>query len=128
MIETWGIPALISAADAAAKTADVRVTTYEKVDAGIVTIYLLGDVASVKTAVEAGGEAARRVGKLLATHVIPRPDPSVFEMVSNGSLAKGVRNRHEPGQRLAGNPGNEERVAGSEASPETPGEDDPIAD
>ncbi|WP_256760929.1 BMC domain-containing protein [Cohnella sp. WQ 127256] len=81
IIETWGVPALIAAADAAAKTADVQVTTYEKVDAGIVTIYLLGDVAAVKTAVEAGGEAAKRIGKLLGTHVIPRPDASVYEMV-----------------------------------------------
>ncbi|WP_369417958.1 BMC domain-containing protein [Cohnella mopanensis] len=81
MIETWGVPALIAAADAAAKTADVEVTAYEKADAGIVTIYLLGDVAAVQTAVDAGGEAAKKVGKLLGTHVIPRPDDSVFEMV-----------------------------------------------
>ncbi|MFC5469858.1 BMC domain-containing protein [Cohnella suwonensis] len=81
MIETWGYPALIAAADAAAKTADVQVTAYEKADAGIVTVYVLGDVASVQTAIEAGGEAAKRVGKLLATHVIPRPDASVFAMV-----------------------------------------------
>jgi ethanolamine utilization protein EutM len=77
MIETWGVPALIAAADAAAKTADVRVTAYEKADAGIVTIYILGEVAAVKAAVEAGAAEARRVGKLLSTHVIPRPDPSV---------------------------------------------------
>jgi microcompartment protein CcmL/EutN len=83
MIETWGFPALIAAADAAAKTADVQVTAYEKADAGIVTIYLLGDVAAVQTAVDAGGEAAKKVGKLLGTHVIPRPDDSVFEMVQS---------------------------------------------
>jgi microcompartment protein CcmL/EutN len=81
MIETYGLPALIAAADAAAKTADVKVTTYEKVDAGIVTIYILGDVAAVKAAVDAGAAEARRVGKLLSTHVIPRPDPSVHAMI-----------------------------------------------
>ncbi|GFZ96382.1 hypothetical protein GCM10008018_48420 [Paenibacillus marchantiophytorum] len=81
MIETHGLPALIAAADAAAKTADVRVTAYEQVDAGIVTIYIWGDVAAVKAAVDAGADEARRVGKLLATHVIPRPDPSVYEMI-----------------------------------------------
>ncbi|MFC5402897.1 BMC domain-containing protein [Cohnella soli] len=81
MIETWGYPALVAAADTAAKTADVQVTAYEKADAGIVTVYVLGDVAAVKTAVEAGGDAAKRVGKLLATHVIARPDASVFAMV-----------------------------------------------
>ncbi|RKP54066.1 BMC domain-containing protein [Cohnella endophytica] len=81
MIETRGIPALFAAADAAAKTADVQVTAYEKADAGIVTIYVLGDVSSVKTAVEAGAEAAKKVGILLATHVIARPDASVYAMV-----------------------------------------------
>ncbi|MDF2647113.1 MAG: hypothetical protein K0Q73_2918 [Paenibacillus sp.] len=81
MIETYGLPALIAAADAAAKTADVKVTTYEKVDAGIVTIYILGDVAAVKAAVDAGAAEAKRVGKLLSTHVIPRPDPSVHAMI-----------------------------------------------
>lgn len=81
MIETMGIPALIAAADAAAKSADVRVTTYEKADAGIVTVYILGDVASVKAAVDAGGAEARRVGRLLAAHVIPRPDRSVAAMI-----------------------------------------------
>ncbi|MCS7464593.1 BMC domain-containing protein [Paenibacillus doosanensis] len=82
MIETLGIPALIAAADAAAKTADVRVTTFEKADAGIVTIYIVGDVASVKAAVEAGEAQARRVGRLLSTHVIPRPDASVYAMLA----------------------------------------------
>lgn len=81
MIETWGIPALIAAADAAAKTADVRVTAYEKADAGIVTVYILGDVASVKAAVEAGEAAARKVGKLLSAHVIPRPDSSIPQII-----------------------------------------------
>lgn len=81
MIETYGLPALIAAADAAAKTADVKVTTYEKVDAGIVTIYILGDVAAVKAAVDAGAAEAKRVGKLLSTHVIPRPDPAVHTMI-----------------------------------------------
>jgi microcompartment protein CcmL/EutN len=81
MIETWGVPALIAAADAAAKTADVRVTAYEKADAGIVTVYIIGDVASVKAAVEAGEAAARKVGKLLSAHVIPRPDSSIAQMI-----------------------------------------------
>lgn len=81
MIETWGIPALIAAADAAAKSADVRISTYEKVDAGIVTIYIIGEVAAVKAAVDAGAEQGQRVGKVLSTHVIPRPDREVWEFV-----------------------------------------------
>ncbi|MEC0210901.1 BMC domain-containing protein [Paenibacillus ehimensis] len=83
LIETIGVPALIAAADTAAKTADVRVMTYEKADAGLITVYIVGDVASVRAAVEAGAEEARRVGKLVGTHVIPRPDLSVSAMLES---------------------------------------------
>ncbi len=81
MIETWGIPALIAAADAAAKTADVKVAAYDKADAGIVTVYIWGSVSAVKAAVAAGEAEAKRVGKLLATHVIARPDLSLASVV-----------------------------------------------
>ncbi|MFS0557175.1 BMC domain-containing protein [Brevibacillus sp. 179-C9.3 HS] len=83
MIETLGLPALIAAADAAAKAADVKVVSYEGADAGIVTVYVIGDVSSVQSAVDAGAEAARRVGRLLHSHVIPRPDENVPRMIKN---------------------------------------------
>lgn len=83
MIETLGLPALIAAADAAAKAADVKVVTYEGADAGIVTVYVIGDVSSVKAAVAAGADAAQRVGRLLHSHVIPRPDEHVPKMMKN---------------------------------------------
>ncbi|MGF9818307.1 BMC domain-containing protein [Brevibacillus agri] len=83
MIETLGLPALIAAADAAAKAADVKVVTYEGADAGIVTVYVIGDVSSVQAAVDAGADAARRVGRLLHSHVIPRPDENVPKMIKN---------------------------------------------
>ncbi|EJL29422.1 BMC domain-containing protein [Brevibacillus sp. BC25] len=83
MIETLGLPALIAAADAAAKAADVKVVSYEGADAGIVTLYVIGDVSSVMAAVDAGADAARRVGRLLHSHVIPRPDENVPRMIKN---------------------------------------------
>lgn len=83
MIETLGLPALIAAADAAAKAADVKVVSYEGADAGIVTLYVIGDVSSVQSAVDAGADAARRVGRLLHSHVIPRPDENVPRMIKN---------------------------------------------
>ncbi len=81
MIETWGFPALVAAADAAAKAADVKIVTFQGADAGIVTIYIIGDVASVQAAVAIGEQEAKRVGTLLASHVIARPDHSVREMI-----------------------------------------------
>ncbi|MNI80574.1 BMC domain protein [compost metagenome] len=43
-----------------------------------VTIHLGGDVAAVKSAVEAGGNEAERVGKLVSSHVIPRAHQEVL--------------------------------------------------
>lgn len=81
MIETIGFPALIAAADAAAKAADVQIVTYQGADSGIVTIYVVGDVAAVQAAVATGEMEARRVGQLRHSHVIPRPDRSVQMMI-----------------------------------------------
>jgi ethanolamine utilization protein EutM len=36
-----------------------------------------GDVGSVRAAVEAGAEAAGKVGELVSAHVIPRPDDAI---------------------------------------------------
>jgi microcompartment protein CcmL/EutN len=40
-----------------------------------------GDVAAVKAATDAGAAAARRVGELVAVHVIPQPYPDVEEIL-----------------------------------------------
>lgn len=82
MIETWGVPALIAAADAAAKAADVTITAYDKADAGLVTVYIRGDVASVKAAVDAGAAAANQIGKVVGVHVIPRPDTDIAALIN----------------------------------------------
>ena len=106
MIETIGFPALIAAADAASKAADVRVVTYQGADSGIVTIYIIGDVASVKSAVEVGTEAAKRVGQLRHSHVIARPDDHIIQMIfpellkkneekSEPSVSKEVKNKDQ---------------------------------
>ena len=73
MIETRGLVGMIEAADAMLKTANVVLVSWQKVDAGLVTAIVRGDVASVKAATDAGAAAARRVGELIGVHVIPRP-------------------------------------------------------
>ncbi|MBI2503137.1 MAG: ethanolamine utilization microcompartment protein EutM [Candidatus Latescibacteria bacterium] len=77
MIETRGLVALIEAMDAMVKAADVAVVGWQQIGGGLVTALVRGDVASVRTATEAGQVAARRVGEVLAVHVIPRPHPSL---------------------------------------------------
>jgi microcompartment protein CcmL/EutN len=73
MIETRGLVGMIEAADAMLKTANVVLVSWQKVDAGLVTAIIRGDVGSVKAATDAGAAAARRVGELVGVHVIPRP-------------------------------------------------------
>ena len=73
MIETRGLVGMIEAADAMLKTANVVLVSWQKVDAGLVTALIRGDVASVKAATDAGAAAARRVGELVGVHVIARP-------------------------------------------------------
>jgi microcompartment protein CcmL/EutN len=73
MIETRGLVGMIEAADAMLKTANVVLVGWQKVDAGLVTALVRGDVGSVKAATDAGAAAARRVGELIGVHVIARP-------------------------------------------------------
>jgi len=50
MIETKGLVAMIEAADAMVKAANVTLVGYEKIGAGLVTAIVRGDVAAVKAA------------------------------------------------------------------------------
>lgn len=90
LIETRGYVGLVAATDAAAKAAEVRVVTRQKADGGLVTIFLHGDVASVKAAVEAGARAAQTVGELISAHVIPRPADDI-ELLEAPSLPQESR-------------------------------------
>src|SRR6187397_2467424 len=73
MVETRGLVGMIEAADAMVKTANVVFVGWQKVDAGLVTAIVRGDVASVKAATDAGAAAARNIDELIGVHVIPRP-------------------------------------------------------
>jgi microcompartment protein CcmL/EutN len=87
MIETRGLIAMIEAADAMVKAANVRVIGWEKIGSGYVTALCRGDVAAVRAATDAGAAAARRVGELIAVHVIPRPHPSLEDVLPIGKAA-----------------------------------------
>lgn len=77
MVECFGLVAMIEAADAMVKAANVELVGFERIDAGLVTAIVRGEVGAVKAAVDAGAAAARRIGTVTATHVIPRPHSEV---------------------------------------------------
>ena len=89
MIETKGLVSLIEASDAMMKSANVTLLGWQKIGSGLVTALVVGDVAAVKAATDAGAAAARRVGELIAVHVIPRPHPSLEDVLPIGKANGG---------------------------------------
>ncbi len=73
MIETKGLTAQFEATDAMLKAANVELIGWEKIGSGNVAVFVKGEVAAVKAAVEAGATAASSIGEVVAVHVIPRP-------------------------------------------------------
>ena len=89
LIEVIGYPPAIEAADAALKAANVKLGAVTRVDGGIVTVQILGDVGAVKAAVDAGSSSAARIGTVRAAHVIPRLDSSLSGFIT--TPGKGMR-------------------------------------
>ena len=81
LVETRGLVAAIEAADAMVKASNVKLIGKEVTSAALVTIKVTGDVAAVKSAVDAGAAAASRVGELFSTHVIPQPDKQIVVII-----------------------------------------------
>jgi ethanolamine utilization protein EutM len=79
MLETRGYVGLVEASDAMVKAANVELVKKIQIGGGYVTTVLRGDVGSVRAAVDAGREAAARVGDLVASHVIARPSQGLVE-------------------------------------------------
>jgi carbon dioxide concentrating mechanism protein CcmO len=83
LIETQGLTAVLEALDTAAKAASVEVIGREKLGGGYVTVIIKGDVAAVKAAIDAGRARIEgmNLGKIIATHVIPRPSEAVLSIL-----------------------------------------------
>ena len=73
MIETKGFVPLVEATDAMMKAANVTFLGWDKVGAGLATVFVTGDVAAVKAATDAGANAGGRVGEVVSVQVTPRP-------------------------------------------------------
>lgn len=73
MIEVYGYLAAVEALDSALKAANVEAVEVTKVQGGLVAVFVSGDVGATQAAVAAAAAAASRVGKVISTHVIPRP-------------------------------------------------------
>lgn len=81
LIETIGLIGAIEAADAMVKAANVKLISKEKSTGALVTVKIIGEVAAVRSAVDAGAAAAQRVGRLVGTHIIPRPADEIEDLI-----------------------------------------------
>lgn len=79
IIETRGYVGLVEASDAMVKAANVKLIKSIPIGGSLITTIVTGDVGSVRAAVEAGKEAATRVGNLVGSHIIARPSPGLLE-------------------------------------------------
>ena len=73
MIETKGFVCMLEAVDSMLKAANVKMLGWDKVGSGLGTAFVVGDVAAVKAAVDAGADAASKLGEVVSVQVIPRP-------------------------------------------------------
>lgn len=81
LLETRGYPALVGAADAMLKAADVHLAATETIGSGLCTAIIRGRVSDVAMAIEVGMHEAERIGELHAVMVIPRPLDDLEEVL-----------------------------------------------
>ncbi|KLU02879.1 MULTISPECIES: BMC domain-containing protein [Rhodopirellula] len=88
MIETKGFVSAVEATDAMMKAANVQFLGWDKIGAGLATVFVTGDVAAVKAATDAGAAAAGRVGEVVSVQVIPRPHGDLEKILKLPSTSK----------------------------------------
>lgn len=88
MIETKGYVGAVEASDAMVKAANVRLVKTIPIGGGMITVLAQGDVGSVKAAVDAGSNAAARVGELISSHLLARPHDDLLKAFVDAPKAK----------------------------------------
>lgn len=88
MLETKGLVCMIEGTDAMLKAANVQMVGWEKVGSGLVTTFVVGDVAAVKAAIDAGASAASKIGEVVSVQVIPRPHEELAAILPKLKAAK----------------------------------------
>lgn len=81
-VETRGSTGAVQAIDAMIKAANVEFVKRVEIGGAYVTALVRGEVGAVRASVEAGAEAAARVGELVCTNIIPSAHEEVFELLN----------------------------------------------
>jgi microcompartment protein CcmL/EutN len=89
ILETKGLTALVQGTDTMLKAANVELAGEMKsIGGGLVSATIMGDVAAVKAAIEAGAETAAQLGEVISAHVIARPHDDINALVPKVKTAK----------------------------------------
>ena len=83
-IETRGFIGAVEGADTMLKAASVSLVGYRRTGSGFIAVMVRGDVGAVKAAVEAGTEAAARVGDVVSSQVIASPHVDMDNVIQSG--------------------------------------------
>ena len=81
MIETQGHVGAVQAVDTMVKSADIEVLGMKEIGAGFVSVYVEGDIGAVKAATDTAASEVKKIGSLVAVHVIARPSPETLSMI-----------------------------------------------
>lgn len=76
-IEVVGLVPAIAAADAALKTANVEVVGRENTGKAMIAVIIKGEIGAVRAAIDAAEAEVSRIGTVVNTNVIARPDESL---------------------------------------------------
>lgn len=79
-IEVVGLVPAVAAADAALKAANVQVVGKENTGAAMVAVIIKGEIGAVRAAVDAAEDTVNRIGKVVSTNVIAKPDDSLVNL------------------------------------------------
>ena len=99
IVEMFGFVTAVTAADAAAKAADVKIIAIdtnkpanaETVEVPLITaIKIQGEVSAVKAAVDAAVEAANTVSCVICSHVISGPTKDTQKMAERTSVGRDI--------------------------------------
>lgn len=82
LLETKGLISLVQGVDAMLKAANVElVGPMKSVGSALVSATIVGDVAAVKAALDAGAESAASFGEVVSAHVIARPHDDIAKIL-----------------------------------------------
>lgn len=85
----FGHRAVIEATDKMLKAADVELVALEAGGSTLCTVFVKGDVAACRSAVEAGAAAAEKIGTLTGKNVMPRPIKAISAIVNTHDIDQG---------------------------------------